>query len=132
MRAITAGKKLVYKPSVRVVHSHNRPAAYHMRRSYISWRTVPKLLHAAAPDTGMRCDAEFLSILGTLCGVVQGMLMLGAATWPGAGVNAISGYNVARKLLAPPRRRGEDAALALSALRATASPLRRSVRSRRR
>ena len=27
--------------------------------------------------------------------------MTGAATWPGAGVNALSGYNVAQKLLAP-------------------------------
>ncbi|MEO8967840.1 MAG: NAD(P)/FAD-dependent oxidoreductase [Solirubrobacteraceae bacterium] len=32
---------------------------------------------------------------------IAGLLMVGAATWPGAGVNAISGYNVARKLLAP-------------------------------
>jgi phytoene dehydrogenase-like protein len=49
---------------------------------------------------------------------VNGLLMVGAATWPGAGVNAISGYNVAHKLLAGPRRRGEDAKLALSIARA--------------
>jgi len=30
---------------------------------------------------------------------VPGLLMTGAATWPGAGVNALSGYNVAQKLL---------------------------------
>ena len=34
---------------------------------------------------------------------VKGLYMTGASTWPGAGVNALSGYNVARKLLA--RRR---------------------------
>ncbi|MBV8430485.1 MAG: NAD(P)/FAD-dependent oxidoreductase [Solirubrobacterales bacterium] len=62
---------------------------------------------------------------------VDGLLMLGAATWPGAGVNAISGYNVARKLLAPPGRRSEDAWLALSALRAAAGPVWKSVRRRR-
>lgn len=62
---------------------------------------------------------------------VDGLLMLGAATWPGAGVNAISGHNVARKLLAPPRRRSGDAALALSAVRAAAGPMLRSVRRRR-
>ncbi len=45
---------------------------------------------------------------------VDGLLMVGAATWPGAGVNAISGYHVAQKLLAAPRRRGEDAKLAVS------------------
>jgi len=37
---------------------------------------------------------------------VPGLLMTGAATWPGAGVNALSGYNVAVKLLAPRGLRG--------------------------
>jgi phytoene dehydrogenase-like protein len=32
---------------------------------------------------------------------VGGLLMTGAACWPGAGVNALSGYHVARKLTAP-------------------------------
>jgi phytoene dehydrogenase-like protein len=62
---------------------------------------------------------------------VEGLLMLGASTWPGAGVNALSGYNVARKLLAPPRRRFDDAPLALSAARAVAGSLWRSARRRR-
>ncbi len=62
---------------------------------------------------------------------VDGLLMVGAATWPGAGVNAISGYNVARKLLAPPPRRAEDARLVLSAVRAAVGPLLRSARRRR-
>jgi phytoene dehydrogenase-like protein len=62
---------------------------------------------------------------------MDGLLMVGAATWPGAGVNAISGYNVARKLLAPPPRRSEDAKLVLSAVRAAARPLLRSARRRR-
>ena len=61
---------------------------------------------------------------------VDGLLMLGASTWPGAGVNAMSGYNVARKLLAPARRRRDDGALALSAVRAGAGPLFRSFRRR--
>jgi len=61
---------------------------------------------------------------------IDGLLMVGAATWPGAGVNAISGYNVARKLLAPPRPRFSDAALALSAVRAAAAPLLRAARRR--
>lgn len=62
---------------------------------------------------------------------IEGLLMVGAATWPGGGVNAVSGYNVARKLLAPPRRRGEDARLLFRAARAGAGPLLRSVRRRR-
>jgi phytoene dehydrogenase-like protein len=62
---------------------------------------------------------------------VDRLLMVGAATWPGAGVNAISGYNVAQKLLAPPRRRGEDAKLAVSGVRAAGGSLWRSARRRR-
>ncbi len=62
---------------------------------------------------------------------IDRLSMVGAATWPGAGVNAISGYNVARKLLAAPSRRSADARLALSALRATVPPLVRAVARRR-
>jgi phytoene dehydrogenase-like protein len=35
---------------------------------------------------------------------VPGLYMTGASTWPGAGVNALSGYNVAAKLLGRRRR----------------------------
>jgi phytoene dehydrogenase-like protein len=59
---------------------------------------------------------------------IPGLLLCGAATWPGAGVNALSGYHVAQKLIAPPARRGTDARLALDAVRAAG----RLVRSRRR
>ncbi len=62
---------------------------------------------------------------------VDGLLMVGAATWPGAGVNALSGYNVAHKLLAPAPRRGDDVRLALSAARAAGGPLVRSAVRRR-
>jgi phytoene dehydrogenase-like protein len=54
---------------------------------------------------------------------VDGLLMVGAATWPGAGVNAVSGYNVARKLLAPKPRLRDDARLALGGLALTRSLL---------
>jgi phytoene dehydrogenase-like protein len=62
---------------------------------------------------------------------LDGLLMVGASTWPGAGVNAISGYNVAHKLLAPKRRRRDDTTLALSALRAAGAGLLRAGRRRR-
>jgi phytoene dehydrogenase-like protein len=62
---------------------------------------------------------------------IDRLLMVGAATWPGAGVNAISGYNVARKLLGPGPRLGADIRLALSAVRAAGGPLvRAAARSR--
>ena len=62
---------------------------------------------------------------------IDGLLMVGAATWPGAGVNALSGYNVAQKLLAPAPRRGDDLRLALSAARAAGGPLVRAAARRR-
>ncbi len=62
---------------------------------------------------------------------IDRLLMVGAATWPGAGVNAISGYNVAHKLLAPAPRRGDDLRLALSAVRAAGGPLVRAAARRR-
>lgn len=46
---------------------------------------------------------------------VEGLLMTGAACWPGAGVNALSGYHVARKLTA--RSPVSTAARRLRALR---------------
>jgi phytoene dehydrogenase-like protein len=48
---------------------------------------------------------------------VAGLLMTGASTWPGAGVNALSGYNVAQKLLAPSSPRVQHARLARDAAR---------------
>jgi len=62
---------------------------------------------------------------------IDRLLMVGAATWPGAGVNALSGYNVAHKLLAPAPSRGDDLRLALSAVRAAGGPLVRAVARRR-
>jgi phytoene dehydrogenase-like protein len=62
---------------------------------------------------------------------IDGLLMVGAATWPGAGVNALSGYNVAHKLLAPAPSRSEDVKLAFSAVRAAGGPLVRAVARRR-
>jgi phytoene dehydrogenase-like protein len=48
---------------------------------------------------------------------IAGLLMTGASTWPGAGVNALSGYNVAQKLLAPSSPRAQRARLARDAAR---------------
>ncbi len=62
---------------------------------------------------------------------VDRLLMVGAATWPGAGVNAISGYNVAGKLLAPAPSRGDDLRQAISAVRAAGGPLVRAAARRR-
>jgi rhamnosyltransferase len=81
VRAIAAGKRIVYNPSTAVIHSHSRPAAYHMRRSYLSGRIVPKLLRVAPPDVGVRNDAEFLGVLGSMCGEVRTMLTTQITDW---------------------------------------------------
>ena len=48
---------------------------------------------------------------------IPGLLMAGASTWPGAGVNALSGYNVAQKLIAPSPPRAQRARAARDAAR---------------
>jgi glycosyltransferase involved in cell wall biosynthesis len=81
VRAMAAGYRLVYDPSVRVIHSHTRPDAYHLRRSYISGRVVPKLLHIAPSDPGIRNDDELFALLGFLCGEVRTMLVEQVTDW---------------------------------------------------
>ncbi|MHB1810123.1 MAG: phytoene desaturase family protein [Solirubrobacteraceae bacterium] len=46
---------------------------------------------------------------------VERLSMVGAATWPGAGVNALSGYNLAQKLLAEGASRRSSSAVRLPA-----------------
>jgi rhamnosyltransferase len=83
VRAIAAGKRIVYDPSTRVIHSHNRPAAYHLRRSYLSGRIVPRLLRIDPSEAGVRNDAEFLAALGAMFGEVQTMLTAQITDWRG-------------------------------------------------
>jgi glycosyltransferase involved in cell wall biosynthesis len=81
VRAIAAGRRIVYNPSTCVIHSHSRPAAYHMRRSYLSGRIVPKLLRIEPSYVGVRNDAEFLAVLGSMCGEVRTMLTAQITDW---------------------------------------------------
>jgi GT2 family glycosyltransferase len=83
VRAIAAGKRIVYNPSTCVIHSHSRPAAYHMRRSYLSGRIVPRILQIEPSDVGVRNDAEFLAVLGSMFGEVQTMLTAQITDWRG-------------------------------------------------
>jgi glycosyltransferase involved in cell wall biosynthesis len=74
VQAIAAGRRLVYKPSVCVMHSHTRPAIYHLRRSYVSGRIVPQILHLQPVETSARNDEEFLGLIGSLCGDARAIL----------------------------------------------------------
>jgi phytoene dehydrogenase-like protein len=55
--------------------------------------------------------------LGDYGSGIAGLLMVGASTWPGAGVNGLSGYNVAQKLIALSSPRVQQARLARDAAR---------------
>jgi rhamnosyltransferase len=44
VRVLKAGNKIVYEPAASVVHSHIRPAIYHLRRQHISAKVVPGIL----------------------------------------------------------------------------------------
>lgn len=81
VRALAARRSLVYNPAVSVIHSHNRPAAYHLRRSYISGRVVPKILHLQPRDPGIRDDEEFLELLGSVYGEVYTIINEGVCDW---------------------------------------------------
>jgi phytoene dehydrogenase-like protein len=61
---------------------------------------------------------------------VDGLLMVGASTWPGAGVNALSGHNVALKLIGARTGRAGDARLALGGLRAAGAAVGAAVKRR--
>ncbi len=83
VRAIGAGGRLVYTPSACVVHSHNRPAAYHLRRAYISGRIVPGILHLPATAAGAENDDEFLELMGLLFGEARSILRDRNLDWAG-------------------------------------------------
>jgi phytoene dehydrogenase-like protein len=63
---------------------------------------------------------------------VPGLLMVGASTWPGAGVNALSGYNAAQKLLEQRPSRSADARLLAAGLGAAGAAGFGALRRRRR
>ena len=44
VRALAAGHGIAYNPRAQVVHSHNRPPSYHLRRHYVSSRIVPQTI----------------------------------------------------------------------------------------
>jgi rhamnosyltransferase len=81
VRAIAAGKRIVYNPTTCVIHSHSRPATYHMRRSYLSGRIVPKLLRIEPSEVGVKNDAQFLTVLGAMCGEVRTMIHEQVTDW---------------------------------------------------
>ena len=66
VRALAAGHGIAYNPRARVVHSHNRPPSYHLRRHYISNRIVPQVIHWDPPSPAIRNDLELAYLIRSL------------------------------------------------------------------
>jgi rhamnosyltransferase len=66
VRILRAGKKIAYEPAAVVLHSHLRPAIYHLRRQYISAKVVPEILEAPIPATFSSSDQELFAAVNDL------------------------------------------------------------------
>lgn len=66
-RALKAGFKLVYEPGSRVIHSHERPPAYHLRRHYVGAKTLPSIMESLPADFAGETDETMLAhVLATM------------------------------------------------------------------
>jgi hypothetical protein len=66
LRVLQAGHRLAFMPTVAVVHSHRRPAAYHLKRLFVDWLAQVDLLGFATQDwaqAGIRTAAEMVGEL---------------------------------------------------------------------
>ena len=66
VRALAAGHRIAYNPHARVVHSHDRPPGYHLRRHYISSRIVPQIIQWDPPSPTIREDLELDYLIRSL------------------------------------------------------------------
>jgi glycosyltransferase involved in cell wall biosynthesis len=66
LRILRQGKKIAYEPAAVVLHSHLRPAIYHLRRQYISAKVVPEILEAPIPATFSSSDQELFAAISDL------------------------------------------------------------------
>jgi rhamnosyltransferase len=76
VRILRAGKKIVYEPAAVVLHSHVRPAIYHLRRQYISAKLVPEILDAPVPGIFSSEDGEVFAAADYLIQEVFSLLLL--------------------------------------------------------
>ena len=56
----------MYEPEAVVMHSHIRPAIYHLRRHYVSAKVVPVILECPAPGVFSTNDDEMFSAVNVL------------------------------------------------------------------
>jgi len=66
-RALHAGWRLAYNPAAAVLHSHDRPALYGLRRQYVSCKVVPEILQMPVEDPGIPNDGKLFSLIAGVC-----------------------------------------------------------------
>jgi rhamnosyltransferase len=66
VRVLQAGNKIAYEPGAGVIHSHERPALYHLRRYYVSGKLVPKILQCPAVAPPSSDDPDLFRQISTL------------------------------------------------------------------
>jgi glycosyltransferase involved in cell wall biosynthesis len=99
VRSMAAGYRLVYNPAICVLHSHTRSAAYHLKRSYVSGRVVPKILRVPPAHIAVRNDDEFFALLGFLCGEVRTMLTEHVTDWRKFSTSTAAAQRLRQSLL---------------------------------
>lgn len=76
VRVLRAGYKIAYEPEAVVLHSHVRPAIYHLRRQYISAKIVPRILQCPVPRHFAANDREIFAAINSLMQEAFSLLLL--------------------------------------------------------
>jgi len=77
LRVLQAGHRLAFMPTVAVVHSHRRSAAYHLKRLFVDWLAQVDLLGFEPQDwsqVGIETTAELVGDLTCFCRRLGAML----------------------------------------------------------
>ena len=77
LRALQAGLRLAYLPSVAVIHSHRRSPAYHLHRFFVDWLAQVDMLGFATHDwsrDGIRSAGEMVAALTAGYGAVSAII----------------------------------------------------------
>jgi hypothetical protein len=76
VRVLQAGNKIAYEPAAAVVHSHERPALYHLRRQYVSGKLVPRILRCPIVTTPAANDRQLFGLINSFVQEAFGLVVL--------------------------------------------------------
>ena len=74
LRLLRDGHKIIFRSSVRVIHSHNRPAIYHFKRSLIDSVTLQRMFPGTGQSLGAKDSAVVVSAILTAFGYISELL----------------------------------------------------------